>query len=164
MPGTGKRMCLSNQRQAGNYFSIRRRNQAIVQFAGIILFFLLSAIHSSADPVLVTYGREALTKEGDSDYVQVIYISVPDTFTDRLYLHIFDPDSFGEHDLIYGVPNTKTQFSLYGGAGVFTAPTAQQLLLNSEDLTTGKRIHQKVFGVDASLNERAVTGSTGPRR
>jgi PKD repeat protein len=153
----------SDQPQAGNRLNTRRQTPVTVRFVGALLLLIWSAIQIYADPVLVTYGREALTQEGDADYTQVIYISVPEGFTEPLYLHIFDPDSVADHDLIYGTPNTKTQFSLYGGAGAFTAPTAQKPLPSPDDLTAGEQILQKVFGVESAVNDRwHLLGSFAP--
>ena len=40
---------------------------------------------------------------------------------DRLFLRVFDPDSSGDHDQLYGAgEETTTQFQLYGGDGAFT--------------------------------------------
>ncbi len=50
-------------------------------------------MQSYAAPALVIYGRDANAREGDDDHTQVIYFSVPETFSERLYLRVFDPDS-----------------------------------------------------------------------
>ncbi|MHA1545731.1 MAG: hypothetical protein ACTSUY_04820, partial [Alphaproteobacteria bacterium] len=43
-------------------------------------------------PLLVTYGAKAATVEGDHDFAQTIYFSVPATHQGKLYLRVFDPD------------------------------------------------------------------------
>ena len=71
------------------------------------------------------YGPAAATAEGDDDYREVIYLSVPDTVTDRLFLRLYDADTGGTHDTRYGSGwNTEVRYVLYGGAGAATPPAA----------------------------------------
>ncbi len=56
-----------------------------------------------------------------------------------------------------------TQFSLYGGLGAVTGPTAQQPLPHPEDLTAGQQLLQGRFGVELGFNEQWYTlGSFSP--
>ena len=43
-------------------------------------------------PLLVVYGPEAPTREGDPDHVERLFISLPADLADRLYLRVFDPE------------------------------------------------------------------------
>ena len=68
---------------------------------------LLSALLASAAwaqpaPLMVVYGPDAPTREGDVDHVERLYISLPADCPDRLYLRIFDPEPAGAHDTRYG--------------------------------------------------------------
>ena len=58
-----------------------------------------AAAQAQETPLSVTYGPKASTGEGDPDYREVIFLSVPDSVKDRLYVRVFDPDTGGEHDL-----------------------------------------------------------------
>jgi len=72
-------------------------------------------------PLSVTYGLDAPSAEGDPDFREVIFLSVPETLGERLYLRVFDPDTGGEHDMMYGgAEDTETRFALFGGAGALT--------------------------------------------
>jgi PKD repeat protein len=113
---------------------------------GVLLLLLVSLGPLYAAPVLITYGREALSKEGDNDYTQVIYLSVPEGSGQRLYLRVFDPETTAANDQITGIPDTKTMFTLFGGAQVYTAPTARAPLPSPTDLTAGQLILQQDFG------------------
>ena len=53
-------------------------------------------------PLSVTYGPSASTAEGDPDYREIIFLSVPESVQDELFLRVFDPDSGGDHDHLYG--------------------------------------------------------------
>ena len=46
-------------------------------------------------PLIVVYGPEAPTREGDPDHVERLFLSVPADLADRLYLRVFDPEPFG---------------------------------------------------------------------
>jgi hypothetical protein len=76
-------------------------------------------------PFLATFGKEASKTYGDDDFSQVFFLSVPANETDPFYVRVFDPDIGGEHDEIYGGADTKTKFSIYGGAGAWSTPDAQ---------------------------------------
>ena len=95
--------------------------------AGGSLALALAASFGAADgaaqevPLSVTYGPRASTAEGDPDYREVIFLSVPDDVQERLFLRVFDPDGGGEHDHLYGAgADTETRFTLYGGEGAYT--------------------------------------------
>ena len=53
-------------------------------------------------PLMVVYGPEAPTREGDVDHVERLFLSLPADLPDRLYLRVFDPEPAGAHDTRYG--------------------------------------------------------------
>ena len=70
-------------------------------------------------PLLVVYGPEAPSREGDPDHVERLFVSVPADYPERLYLRVFDPEPAGANDTRYGRSKepTATLFRLSGGAG-----------------------------------------------
>ena len=77
------------------------------------------------EPLSVTYGPAALSAEGDQDYRELIYLSVPDTTTGRLYLRVFDADVGGAHDTLYGAGwDGEVRYALFGGKGAAEPPAA----------------------------------------
>ena len=74
-------------------------------------------------PLIVVYGPDAPTREGDVDHLERLYLSVPADFADRLYLRVFDPEPAGTHDTRYGrsPATTTTLFRLSGGEGAYSA-------------------------------------------
>ena len=78
---------------------------------------------AAVEPLSVVYGPAAATAEGDDDYREVLFLSVPDTVTERLYLRVYDADTGGTHDTRYGASwNTGVRYSIYGGAGAAAVP------------------------------------------
>ena len=75
---------------------------------------------------LSTFGADADPQWGDDDHVNVIFFLVPKSNTKPIYIRIFDPDCGGKHDLKTEEPwDTKTSFSVYGGAGAHSNPDAR---------------------------------------
>ena len=94
------------------------------RLAGIGVLLALTApalaqVQPGPAPLLVVYGPEAPSREGDPDHVERLFISVPADLADRLYLRVFDPEPFGQHDTRYGRASaaTTTTFRLSGGEG-----------------------------------------------
>ena len=101
------------------------------RLAGIGVLLALTApalaqVEPRPAPLLVVYGPEAPSREGDPDHVERLFISVPADLADRLYLRVFDPEPFGQHDTRYGRTSaaTTTTFRLSGGEGAYSAAPA----------------------------------------
>ncbi|MEI7812512.1 MAG: PKD domain-containing protein [Ignavibacteria bacterium] len=68
----------------------------------------------------MNYGPEASRDKGDPNSYQIFFIKVPASAPGQLYLKIFDIDCGKSIDRNWGQWDTKTLFSFYGGAGVFS--------------------------------------------
>ncbi len=94
---------------------------------GIALFVLAGAWASPAQaderPALITFGRDAPTREGDFYREQTIYVSVPEGSTERLWINVFDPGIGPEFDQTMGPPGAnRTRYAIFGGTGAFWVP------------------------------------------
>lgn len=132
-------------------FKIVRKLSGLVTKTALASAVLLSsAWGQSASPIdvplLITYGPEAGTREGDPTYSQVIYLELPEDLKERVYVRVFDPDSGGEHDLVYGQENTSTRFALYGGEGVLVLPDDAGQSVSEGELNTGVLLSEKRYG------------------
>jgi hypothetical protein len=115
---------------------------------------------------MVTFGTATSSPgNGDNDQVQVIFLTVPNTITDTLYVHIFDPDvgggtAFDERQ--GGAWDTATTFSLYGGDDAYDNPAAQQATFAPSDpgISSGTLITSQTFAEDASLEGNWYTLAT----
>ena len=99
---------------------------------GVLLALIGPALRPSAQPapLMVVYGPEAPTREGDADHMERIFLSVPADLADRLYLRVFDPEPAGAHDTRYGrsTAASTTLFRLSGGEGAYSgAPAPAQV-------------------------------------
>ncbi|ADZ71986.1 PKD domain-containing protein [Polymorphum gilvum] len=99
-------------------------------------------------PLLVTYGKDAPSREGDPTNRQVIYLSLPAETNERVYVRLFDPETGGDHDLVYGKADTVTRFALFGGTGAYAGDMATGGAETPEELTGGTLLQERNYGTD----------------
>ncbi|MEQ9693837.1 PKD domain-containing protein [Shimia sp. SDUM112013] len=114
--------------------------------------------------LLVVYGRLAPTREGDIDYREQIFFSVPKDLRDRIYVRVFDPEMSGAHDFRYGGHgDTETVFRIYGGDSAFTGVERPVAVADGarpgpvrnhtlRDPGPGKQLREEVFRADAKTD------------
>jgi PKD repeat protein len=121
-------------------------------FFFILLFALLGISPALANEpaYLITYGSEAKTVEGDNDFLQIIFIRIPeDSASDRAYIRIFDADCGGRLDDKYsGKWDTRTRFRVFGGKGAWSTPKLKIPFPDKADLSAGKLLAEAEFGED----------------
>ncbi len=126
-------------------------NRIIVRLVVVILF--TAAVAAAQENILlVTYGPAALAQEGDDDFKQIIFLQIPESLTDSLYLRVFDIDCGDEVDLAFAGWNTETRFTLYGGAGAVSTATLQSPFPSAEALAAGVVLKSETFGGNPLLN------------
>lgn len=102
-----------------------RRAVGLPVVVGLALAAGAAAAAEAPAPLMVVYGPEAPTREGDADHVERIFVSLPAAMAEPLYLRVFDPEPAGANDTRYGGPApTRTGFRLSGGAGAFSGAPA----------------------------------------
>ncbi len=113
-------------------------------------------IQASSEPeitYLITYGADSDTSEGDDDFLQVIFIRVPDKEKSPLYLRIFDPDCGGKLDGRYWFRwTTNTRFRLFGGEGAYSNPGIKKPTPDESALSSGNLLADERFGENPSLD------------
>lgn len=77
-------------------------------------------------PFLVTFAKNSSTSWGDDDFVQVLFFVVPKTEKNPIFFKIFDPESGGKNDEVHAGWNSKTRYTIYGGAGTHSEPDARK--------------------------------------
>ena len=77
---------------------------------------------------------------------------MPADLEDRLYLRVFDPDTGGDHDLVYGgSEDTETRYALFGGEGALSA-VAGSAAPSAEELASGEPIGEASVAASAALD------------
>jgi PKD repeat protein len=117
--------------------------------AGVAALSPLTAAASDRAP-LVTYGPSS---KGDSSR-QVLFVSIPATASQPLYLRVLDADSGGDLDTRNGGWDTRTRFAVYGGAGATTGSNLKGRTPTAADLQGGQMLIERTVGVDAELNNK----------
>ncbi len=108
-------------------------------------------------PMMTVYGRNSKTLEGDHDFRQVIFFSVPASHTERLYLRVFDPDAGGTLDTVFGSSwpiegDTKTRFAVFGGDGAFVANVSVTGSPLATELSAGTILVEETFDLDETAD------------
>ncbi len=106
-----------------------------------------------ATPILVTYGHENHTREGDPDFYQILYMSLPAATTESFLLRVFDPDTDGKHDLAFGqYGDSATRFTVFGGAGAYGGQEATREPA-ADRKAGGRRLAERTFGADPEIDD-----------
>jgi hypothetical protein len=77
-------------------------------------------------PFLMTFGNKAETSWGDDDFSQTFFFLIPETFTEAVFVRVFDADVGGQHDELNGAFDTRMVYSVYGGKECYTHKDAQE--------------------------------------
>ena len=74
---------------------------------------------------LVTFGKQANDTWGDDDHTQIYFFEIPAGIKTPVYIRVFDPEISGANDMVNGVYNSTSKFSIYGGAGAYSNKDAR---------------------------------------
>ncbi|MCP4385427.1 MAG: PKD domain-containing protein [Hyphomicrobiales bacterium] len=115
------------------------------QFALLTLVAVCAApapapAQDATQPLLISYGSRAAPRQGDNDHAQAIYLSVPATTSEKLYVRIYDPDIGDSFDEVEGRANTQTSYAVFGGPGAFVPEAAELEKLTEVERTAGTLI------------------------
>ncbi|MGF1660481.1 MAG: PKD domain-containing protein [Rubrimonas sp.] len=151
-----------------------RPKPASRRLAGLVIVLALAphALQLQADaqgaaspPLSVIYGPDALSREGDVDHREEIFISVPADAQGRFWVRVFDADTGGLHDTPYRrAGDTITAFRLVGGAGAWTgaprptrAEDGPRAPLDAAPDAPGATLAELRFGVEPAADDRWTT-------
>jgi len=156
------------------------RNNKGIQFAQVmqtemnmkpffILFILISLVFQGlfAQPVpaevenipyLITFGGGGLheTYWGDDDFCQIFFFAIPESFTDPIYIRVWDPDVGGEVDEINGMWDTQITYSVFGGRGCYSEEDARETEPVG-NYKSGNLLATKTFGFDMQYEQNWYT-------
>lgn len=130
---------------------------ALLALAAAVVSPAPAMAQDATQPLLVNYGKVAAPRQGDNDHAQAIYLSVPATTSDTLYLRIFDPGTGGVFDEVYGSANTRTRFAVFGGDGAYVPEAAELETLTEIERTAGQLLTETGFRGDRGTDGAWVT-------
>lgn len=107
-------------------------------------------------PFLCTFSKGADKSWGDDDNVQIIFFVIPTTEKSPVYIKIFDPNTGGKHDEGHGTFNSKTRFSVFGGAGAHSSEDAKKHDPVG-NFKSGVQLATKTFGDEAEYDDKWFT-------
>jgi hypothetical protein len=107
-------------------------------------------------PFLMTFGPKAGTSWGDDDYSQTFFFLVPKSFSQPVYIRVFDPDVSGSPDELNGMFDTKMTYSVYGGRECYTHKDAQETSPRG-NYKSGNMLASKSFGNQPEYNGKWYT-------
>lgn len=117
--------------------------------------------------MLVIYGADAPSREGDTDWREQVFLGVPADLQDRLYVRLYDPETGGSGDFTYGgSADSETTFRLFGGVGAYSEADRPVPVQNGErgprgadraPITgPGMLIEERAWGNDPATDGRWV--------
>jgi hypothetical protein len=107
-------------------------------------------------PYLMTFGPKALTSWGDDDYSQTFFFLVPKSFSQPIYIRVFDPDIGGSVDELNGVFDTKMTYSIFGGKECYTNKDASETQPTG-NYKSGNLLASKSFGDQPAYDQKWYT-------
>ena len=130
----------------------------LVQLALLIILLSVTNLYSQGRINFVNYGPKSEIKEGDDDFIQVIFLKIPETESDQFTIRLFDMDCGNEIDLAFGevVFDSKFKFSIYGGPGSVTAETITSHHPLRSDLYLGNLLKSLDVGIDEQYDNKWI--------
>lgn len=102
-------------------------------------------------PFLITFGKDAANTYGDDDKKQTFFFSIPSSYTKPFYIRIFDPEIGGLHDENINGFDTKTKYSFFGGAGIYSNISGPDAADISESYA-GDLLEEETFDSDSEYD------------
>lgn len=136
---------------------LTERFLATVLTAAAMLLSLMSVETRADEPLLVTYGAKAPVHEGDPDHRQLVRFNVPEAYSGKLYVRVFDADTEGRYDEQFGIFDTRTRYA------VFSAPADEEAGLSRDqngfllEQPEGRMLAETTIGGDTDYDDKWVT-------
>ena len=107
-------------------------------------------------PHLMTFGPKAGTSWGDDDFSQTFFFLVPKSFTQPVYIRVFDPDIGEAIDELNGIFDTKMIYSVYGGKECYSHKDAMETQPTG-NYKSGNMLTSKTFGEQPIYDQQWYT-------
>src|SRR3954464_4045192 len=107
-------------------------------------------------PFACTFSKESDPSWGDNDFIQIFFFVIPDGWKKPVYIRVLDPDVGGKHDEVHNNFNSKTRFSVYGGAKAHSDPAAKTPG-HKGNYKSGMLLSTRVFGNENKYDNQWVS-------
>ena len=107
-------------------------------------------------PHLVTFGGDGDITWGDDNFCQIIFFKIPESYTQPVYIRVYDPDTGGDIDEQKFEWNTVTDISIFGGKGAWSDKDAQDMVLDG-NYDSGTLLASKEFGGGSEYDKKWYT-------
>jgi hypothetical protein len=107
-------------------------------------------------PHLVTFGSEGDIGWGDDNFCQIIFFKIPRSYTEPVYVRVYDPDTGGGIDEQKGDWNTVMSYSIFGGDGAWSEKDAQDMVLGG-NYDSGTLLASKEFDANTKYDGKWYT-------
>lgn len=107
-------------------------------------------------PWLVTFAPGAETSWGDDDFSQAFFFTIPESYTQPVYIRVYDPDTGGKEDEINGFWDSETNFSVYGGRGCHSEDDARDVEPQG-NYRSGNMLASRTFGNEPEYDGKWYT-------
>ncbi|MBI2418640.1 MAG: PKD domain-containing protein [Ignavibacteriales bacterium] len=87
----------------------------------------------------------------------MVFIKMPTTIQDSLFLRLFDPDCGGTNDQKMGEWNSATSFTLFGGQGAYTDELKASLNPSQDYINAGTVLKKTVYSLNPVTDNEWVT-------
>jgi hypothetical protein len=77
-------------------------------------------------PFACTFSKDSDPSWGDDDFVQTFFFLIPESWKQPVFIRIFDPEVGGKFDENHNAFNSRTRFTVYGGAKAHSEPDAKR--------------------------------------
>lgn len=110
---------------------------------------LITETMAEENLTLITFGKDAPTREGDFNHAQSIYFSVPEGSKERLWINVFDPGIGSDYDQLMNLTaESQTRFAVFGGAGAALFGSLDPRARVSDEEGAGTLISEMTFGTE----------------
>jgi hypothetical protein len=136
-----------------------------MKYVTFLICGLLTTVGMQAQPVpagdenipyLMTFAPKAGTSWGDDDFSQTFFFLIPKSFTQPIYIRVFDPDISGTTDELDGVFDSRMTYSVFGGKECFTNKDAVETSPKG-NYKSGNMLASKTFGTQVEYDNKWYT-------
>jgi len=107
-------------------------------------------------PYLMTFGPKAGTSWGDDDFSQTFFFLIPKSFSQPIYIRVFDPEVSGSTDELDGIFDSKMTYLVFGGKECYSHKDAKETSPTG-NYKSGNLLASKTFGNQPEFDNKWYT-------